>query len=325
MGSLKYHVLFNFTVHQTGGGSSFLSLVRDELRARGDYEEDPYRADVIFFNSHQNPVSVLRVRRKNKKAVFIQRVDGPMSIYNRPDDPRDQVVKRMGLAVADAIVFQSNWSREQSVQLKLVPDLPHVVIPNAPHPELFAPRARHLSPGMKVNLVGSNWSPHINKGFASYEWIDEHLDFDQYTVTLIGKVPRTYKNIRVLAPMSKRDLRDHLDRADIFLMPSRFEACSNALVEALHLGLPVLAYAGSSNVELVKNQMMLYRKEDEIPAKLEAIVSAYDSLAGRCELPLLAEVVSQYQQFVGTISRKPNEGKLALWLQEWTYRMRRLA
>ena len=319
-----YHVLFDFSVHKHGGGSSFLELVREELRVRGIYSENPLAADVVFFNSHQSAVSVLKARRQNTNAVFIQRVDGPMSIYNRPNDPRDNIVKSMGQLAADGVIFQSQWSREQSLQLGLSPNLPQQVIPNAPDPKLFSPRKRQLNPAGPVKLIGTNWSPHINKGFASYEWMDEHLDFARFAVTLIGKVPKSYRRISVLPPMNKQDLRDHLDQADIFLMPSRFEACSNALVEALHLGLPVLAYAGSSNVELVTNPAMLYRDEKEIPAKLDYLVAHYDELVGQCRLPSITEVVSRYQTFALSVNRRPMQARWAIIWQEIRYRARRL-
>jgi len=301
-----------------------MSLVRDELRRQECYTEDPQQAQVVYFNSHQSPASVLRARRQNASAVFIQRVDGPMSIYNRPNDPRDLVVKSMGHLSADGLVFQSDWSRDQSQKLGLSPAVPHTVIPNAPDPRLFSPRLRSLAAGKIIKLIGTSWSPHINKGFASYKWMDENLDFSKFSVTLIGNVPHAYRNIKVMPPMNKKELRDQLDQADIFLMPSRFEACSNALVEALHLGLPVLAYAGSSNVELVKNPVMVYKEEDEIPAKLANLASEYAALSGQCNLPSISEVVWRYQAFASTIKRRSDANPFKVWLQEIRYRMRRL-
>ena len=48
--------------------------------------------------------------------------------------------------------------------------------------------------------------------------------------------------IKFRGPLSPQDVIDAYDRADIFALPSRFETCSMATMEAMSRGLPVAAY-----------------------------------------------------------------------------------
>lgn len=52
-----------------------------------------------------------------------------------------------------------------------------------------------------------------------------------------------------------KDLRGHLARADIFVLPSRSEGFSNAIVEAMAAGLPVVATDVGGNAEAVMDEV----------------------------------------------------------------------
>jgi len=54
----------------------------------------------------------------------------------------------------------------------------------------------------------------------------------------LGLTDRT----RLLGPVAPDTLRDHYDRADVFVLPSRFETCSLATREAMARGCPVVAF-----------------------------------------------------------------------------------
>jgi len=77
------------------------------------------------------------------------------------------------------------------------------------------------------------------------------------------------------------DTRDHLAAADIFVLPSRSEGFSNAIVEAMAASLPVVATDVGGNAEAVKDGVTGYivPPEDD-----QALAAAIARLAGDTEL-----------------------------------------
>jgi glycosyltransferase involved in cell wall biosynthesis len=90
---------------------------------------------------------------------------------------------------------------------------------------------------------------------------------------------------RVVFAGQQTDPRPYLQAADIFMLPSRQEGFSNALLEAMASGLPVVATDVGGNSEAVVNGDggWIVRPEDA-----EALANAVQSLATqRTDLPAM--------------------------------------
>jgi glycosyltransferase involved in cell wall biosynthesis len=68
------------------------------------------------------------------------------------------------------------------------------------------------------------------------------------------------------------DLRQHLAAADIFVLPSRSEGFSNAIVEAMAASLPVVATNVGGNAEAVNDGISGFLVPSEDPAALSAAI-----------------------------------------------------
>jgi glycosyltransferase involved in cell wall biosynthesis len=68
------------------------------------------------------------------------------------------------------------------------------------------------------------------------------------------------------------DLKKHLSMADIFVLPSRSEGFSNAIVEAMAASLPVVASSVGGNAEAVKNGVTGFLVPPEDPVALAAAI-----------------------------------------------------
>jgi glycosyltransferase involved in cell wall biosynthesis len=69
------------------------------------------------------------------------------------------------------------------------------------------------------------------------------------------------------------NLREHLSVADIFVLPSRSEGFSNAIVEAMAAALPVVATNVGGNAEAVKDGVSGFVVPSDDPAALSAAIT----------------------------------------------------
>lgn len=131
--------------------------------------------------------------------------------------------------------------------------------------EAFAGAAMHL-PNTKLLLVGDVTSPSEAPDYARLSKRMEELG-------ILG---------RVVAPGYLTDLSNVLGATDVFVMPSRSEGDSNALLQALHSRLPCVATRVGSAADLImdgENGLLVPR--ENVPAMTAALRRLVDDKAMR--------------------------------------------
>lgn len=306
---MKVFILFQNTTIPAGGGNQFLRAMDKIFTRKGVRTGSITNADIILFNSHhfiqQSAIGKWRFPRK----VFIHRIDGPMRLYNSWSDRRDHMVNLAATMISDGTIFQSQWSRKENYRLGLHRNNFDVVIHNSVDPEIFNRQGKDpFSGNRKVRLIATSWSPNPGKGFDVYQWLDQHLDFSRFEMTFVGNSPISFRNIRHIEPLTSEKLADVLRRHDIYIFGSKIEACSNALIEALHCGLPSIAYNFSSNPEIIGCGGELFESPADIPDILEKIVSNYLAYQGKISLPTIENVAMSYLDFMRGVCHRLSEG-----------------
>lgn len=311
---MKVNILFNLKDGPTGGGNQFLKALKRYFQSTSVYEENAQKADMILFNSHQHIDKVAKARQKFTDKLFVHRIDGPMRLYNRMSDKRDDIVLIANKYLADATVFQSDWSIQQNHNLGLPTKEYETVIPNAPDPSLFNRNRKRTTPldKRKIRLVATSWSANWNKGFKTYQWLDENLNLRKYEMTFIGESPVEFKNIRHIRASDNKSIAEKLKESDIFIFASPLEACSNSLLEALHCGLPTIGANGSSNPELIGRGGETFTNPQEIPDLLEKTAKNYHKYQANIRNPSMEEVGKRYYDFICRVRHqlKPGRGKI---------------
>ena len=274
---MKVNILFGIKNGPRGGGNQFLKLLREQFIKMGVYTE-LQNADVVLFNSYQDMDAVINAKIKYPGKVFIHRVDGPIRLYNNMQDKRDNIVNITNSYIADGTVFQSQWSREKNYSLGLQPNKYETIIYNCADDSIF--NTRYLSEVSKckdkIKIIAASWSSNIKKGFKVYQYLDEHLDWDQYEMTFVGNSPIEFCNIKHIKPLDSFQLAKKLKESDIYISASQSDPCSNSVIEALSCGLPVLCYNDGGHPELVKKGGLLFDRQEEIPLLLEKVVDNYN-------------------------------------------------
>lgn len=258
-----------------------------------------------------------KLKAKNNLAL-VHRVDGPyystrygrhlenLTIPLHPsssveiDIPQeDKKTKQLNLQFACATVFQSQWSLEANLKIGLNLRNP-VLIPNTVDPAIFFPKPKESLSTVKkkVRIVATSHSSNARKGFDTLMWVDSHVDRDRFEVVYMGGTPKygfTPQYISILPQVDSQGVADFLRTGDIYLAPSRDEPASNAVMEALACGLPVLFQDGSSHGELVGYAGRSFsRAGPELLRALDEMVERLEILVQAINVPSMKEISRQY-------------------------------
>lgn len=292
----------DFVPPPSGGGHQFLYALWAEFQQRGLRIENnviSHTTRACLFNSFNYDVARLkRFRRPGCKMVH--RVDGPISVYRGRDREVDEGIWRVNSDFADATVFQSDYSLKKHLELGLSFRNP-VIIPNASASSIFHVPAEDRRPGLngKIRLITTSWSDNPKKGGAVFKWLDEHLDFDRFEYTFVGRSGVSFANIKLVSPMPAQEVADQLREHDIYVMASQHDCCSNALIEALLCGLPAIYHNSGGNSAIVGKAGLPFLEAEEIPALLESVVSQYAEYQRAIAVPSLASVADRYLSVLG--------------------------
>ena len=309
---MKVFICYEFEENHGGGGTSVLENLRNYFIENELYTSSPKDADIILFNSFHSIQNIINLKQKFPKALFIHRIDGPMGVYNTPTDLRDEYVFLLNKYLADATIFQTQWSKKacQIIGLKTEAQ-PTVTIPNAPDSSIFYPVERHYSSEEKFVIFYSSWSTNINKGFDTLNWIDKNLDFSKYKFIFAGRAEKKFQNIKKVGKLNKQEIAKQLESSHAFLFASKFDPCSNSLAEAIATGIPVICFDGGGSPELLTNKTYTYQQNEEISNLLDNLRNNYPDVVQRFTPTYTFKMMTYaYTQFLenclnSNIRRKP--------------------
>jgi glycosyltransferase involved in cell wall biosynthesis len=184
------------------------------------------------------------------------------------------------------------------------------VIINAPDSNIFNPTGKlAASESRKVRLIGTSWSANWNKGFDIYEFLDENLDFNRYEMTFVGRSPVEFKNIKLIDPLPSDQLASELKQHDLFITASKFDPCSNSLLEALACGLPALVRNSGGHPEIIERGGLVFDGIDDVLKKLDALSSDIQNHQNLIPQRNISEAADHYHSFVSRIFEKVRQNQ----------------
>jgi glycosyltransferase involved in cell wall biosynthesis/SAM-dependent methyltransferase len=302
---MKIHILYKFVEGPWGGGNQFLKALREYFRKAEVYSESAEDADVTLFNSY--PFSseylfnlVFKLKNKSNK-ILIHRVDGPIFYGRGKDKIIDEIIFKFNNIVVDGTVFQSNWCRKNNYELGMKKSPYETVIINAPDTCIFNSEGKKPFDEKKIKLIAVSWSSNIRKGFDIYKFLDEHLDFNKYEMTFVGNSSIEFKKIKWIKPVSTKELAKILKEHDIYITASRYEACPNTLIEALHCGLPAVSRNRGVDPEILSEAVELFEDERNVINAIEKVAKNYNYNQQQINMPTFDEIGERYYKFAQKI------------------------
>ena len=279
-----------------GGGHQFLRGLLRVLETRGltvEHNRISRATPACLFNSFNFDFQRLR-RFRRAGCRMVHRVDGPIGVYRGFDDGTDARIHALNRELADATIFQSEFSLVKHRELGLECRDPTVIL-NAADPLVFGRKPAAVLPDTrKLRIIATSWSANPRKGAAVYRWLDDNLDWNKHEFTFVGQTGESFSHIRHLPPVDSRRLAALLHEHDVFLTASQDDPCSNSLIEALSCGLPAVYRKSGGHPEIVRNAGLGFNLPDEIPELVAEIARDYTRFCSAIDLPTLDQVTDRY-------------------------------
>lgn len=301
--SADLSIFQEFEPPPTGGGHQFLRAFWRQAEFHGLRVENnrlSRTTRACLFNSFNfSEKRLLRTRRAS--VLYVHRVDGPIDVYRGRNDGVDKGIFLVNQRFAEKTIFQSHYSLDKHRELGMEFKNP-VVIMNAADPDIFHTRGRDgFSRNRKIRLIASSWSDNINKGAPVYQWLDEHLDWERFEMTFVGRSPVVFRNIHMVPAVDSYHMAKLFRGHDIYVTASKNDPCSNSLIEALTCGLPALHLQSGGHPEIVKQAGAGFESAEQIPALLERLVDGYETYQTSISVPSIEEVSKEYLKVLGLL------------------------
>lgn len=295
----------NFFKPPYGGGNQFMLALRAALRKSGVAVKQnrlSSNIDAYVLNSVHFDVEKFLDFSKNHVVRVLHRIDGPIHLIRGTDREKDDLCFNLNHRFASATVVQSRWTLQHIVGMGYQPVNP-VIIHNSVDSDIFHRRGRiDFNPSRQIRLISSSWSDNVRKGGPIYKWIEDNLDWDRFQYTFVGNSSETFTHTKHVAPVPSGELAELLRQHDIYITASSNDPCSNAVIEAMACGLPVLYFDDGGHPELVGYGGLPFRSEDEILSQLEKLVANYAMFQNLLVVPTMEEVAAKYLQSLKLIA-----------------------
>lgn len=315
---MKIGILFKFKDGPWGGGNQFLKALRYEWEQSDVYTDELDQVDAVLINSHHDLPGIAHFKSKHPAIPVIHRIDGPVDAIRGTNTNVDKTIYDINERIADATIFQSEWSKYRNRERGIGTNKFETTIINAPNPNIFFAKDKKVEKGRKIKIIASSWANNKNKGFDTYLWLDENLDFSKYEMTFVGNTPVPFKNIEHISAVSSEELAELLREHDIYITASKKDPCSNALLEALHCGLPAIARRDGGHPEIVGKAGELFDTKEQIPQLLDTVASNLMTYRSHIKPLSLPEVAERYRSFVEgvvwEVKRSKYQPKKLSWL-----------
>lgn len=252
-------------LHYQSARDLFYYTVKAYFYSRKLKKNNKYNICHAFFGI---PCGLIAMFLRIPYIVSLRGSDVPF--YNKrfywPDKLIFQHLSRLIWKRAAAVVANSEGLKQ--LALKTSPGLSIDVIYNGVDTEQFCPLEKKV-PEDKIKLISTGRL--IDR--KGYRYLIEALkDNNQVELTLIGdgnlaeelKKLAIKNNVHVnfTGMVKHEDLPQHLQAADIFVLPSLNEGMSNSVLEAMACGLPVIVTDTGGSKELVRDNGYIVKKTD---------------------------------------------------------------
>lgn len=207
--------------------------------------------------------------------------------------------------IAGVICVSSKCKEESITKGYIKRGLPIIILPNSVDPEVFHPISKDLTRGQfgfpKNAFIVAFVGLFIHrKGAERVSEAIKRLNIPDIYSIFIGEYTEGNKSYgpfgaRILhrGPVPHDEIPKYLACADVFCLPTLNEGCSNAIVEALACGLPIISSNLSFNDEILSNQNSIRINPLDIDEIANAILTLYNDPHLRTKMSMSARKITE--------------------------------
>ncbi len=256
-----------------GGGNNFLKYLLKTLSKEKLITHSVRRADIVLINSHHKFLSNILYRLLFPSKIFVHRLDGKLSLH-RGSKLWDKLVVLQNKNIADFSIFQSNWSKH--IWSNNIKDKKSFVILNSVDKDIFTEK-KNSKLTNPVKIVFSSWSLNPNKGIDLAKKLNTYGEKFNFKVFHTGeKLVSIDEWLNEPTYTDQENLASQLRECDIFFSPTLDESCSNSILEAIAVGLPIIAKDSGGNRQVVSGAGELFMDIEDLIHKVIKIITNYD-------------------------------------------------
>lgn len=219
------------------------------------------KIDVLYGHFWHNANTLVNYSMKYSKPLFIACGEGDNAIDELLDAINPTEKKNL-IESVKGVISVSSENKRRVVQYGLAAEQSIGVFPNSVDQSLFY-RKNKLELRKQYGIKDTDFVVCFVGGFIERKGSNRvsdaitQLDDSSIKTFFIGK-PLSYDDctpncpgILEMGPRPHELLPDYLNASDVFVLPTLNEGCSNAIVEALCCGLPVISSNGSFNDDIL--------------------------------------------------------------------------
>ena len=231
------------------------------------------KPDVIHMNTSCSPLGVLR----DAACVFAIHNKVPFILHCRCNVEDQLGSKRVShkafeymVKKASRVIVLNKFSRKFVDRIIAGKS---VFIPNFAN-EKMIDEQHEIRPNIEtIVYVGHIERAKGIKQIAGLAWLLPNVSF-----ALIGAIRENISdidipsNVSIIGRVPAEEVQEHLKKADILLFPSQTEGFSNAVLEAMAMGLPIVASDVGANSEMIEDKGGIIVQDNTVKNLYEAIV-----------------------------------------------------
>lgn len=248
-------------------------------------------SDVLYAHFWSSALPVYEFAQKNHKPLFVACGEGDDALEKMVDTMPKEKLETLTKAVT-GVVSVSLENKRKCIKFRLSMEENTDVFSNCVNTSFFHKRdANELKD--RLGLKDTDFVLCFVGGFIPRKGPDrvaqaiKNLNDPSIKVMFIGKPFPGYAydfdcpGIIHKGPLDHELIPEYMSCADIFVLPTQKEGCSNAVVEALAMGLPVISSDGPFNDDILDEHNSIRINPDDVDALTDAIRKLRDDKALR--------------------------------------------